>query len=74
MEELDALFAEQAVTVDQDARIELYYQIEDIMHDEMFWMGVRIDPDFWALNNRLQNVKFAGQDSFWNVYEWDVAE
>jgi peptide/nickel transport system substrate-binding protein len=74
MEELNALFAEQAVTVDQDARIALYKEIESIMHDEMFWMGVRIDPDFWALNNRLQNVKFAGQDSFWNIYEWDIVE
>jgi peptide/nickel transport system substrate-binding protein len=73
MEDLDALFVEQAVTVDLDARIELYKEIESIMHDEMFWMGVRTDPDFWALNNRVQNVKFAGLESFWNVYEWDIA-
>ena len=74
MEEMDQLFQEQAVTVDQDARIQLYYEIEAIMHDEMFWMGVRTDPDFWALNNRLQNVKFSSLESFWNVYEWDVSE
>jgi hypothetical protein len=49
-------------------------QIEAIMHDVMFWMGVRTDPDFWALNNRLQNVKFSSLESFWNVYEWDVSE
>jgi peptide/nickel transport system substrate-binding protein len=73
-EELDALFAEQAVTVDQDARIDIFAEIERIMHEEMFWMGVRTDDDFWALNNRLQNVKFSGVDSFWNVFEWDVAE
>lgn len=74
MEDLDALFAEQAVTVDLDARIELYYEIERIMNDEMFWMGVRTDPDFWALNNRVQNTKFSGLESFWNVYEWDIVE
>jgi peptide/nickel transport system substrate-binding protein len=73
-EELDELFAQQAVTVDQDARIALYHEIERIMHDEMFWMGVRTDDDFWSLNNRLQNVKFSGVDAFWNAYEWDVAE
>ena len=28
---------------------------------------------FWSLNNRLENVRFSGIDSFWNVYEWDVA-
>jgi peptide/nickel transport system substrate-binding protein len=74
MDDLEDLFAQQAVTVDQEARIALYYEIERIMHDEMFWMGVRTDPDFWALNNRVQNVKFAGLESFWNVYEWDVVE
>ena len=74
MEELDELFAQQAVTVDQEARIQLFYEIESIMHDEMFWMGVRTDDDFWALNNRLQNVIFSGVDAFWNVYEWDVAQ
>jgi peptide/nickel transport system substrate-binding protein len=73
-EELDELFAQQAVTVDQQARIELFHQIESIMHDEMFWMGVRTDTDFWALNNRLENVRLSGIDSYWNVYEWDVAE
>ncbi|HUV26204.1 MAG TPA: hypothetical protein VMW34_02455 [Anaerolineales bacterium] len=70
---MDNLFTEQAVTVDQQARIQLYYEIERIMHDEMFWMGVRTDPDFWALSNHLQNVKFSGLESFWNVYEWDIA-
>ncbi|MCJ7658615.1 MAG: peptide ABC transporter substrate-binding protein [Anaerolineales bacterium] len=74
MEELDDLFAQQAVTVDQEARIQLFHEIEDIMHDEMFWMGVRTDDDFWALNNRLLNVIFSGVDAFWNVYEWDVAQ
>ncbi|MGW8226826.1 MAG: peptide ABC transporter substrate-binding protein, partial [Anaerolineales bacterium] len=73
-EELDNLFTEQAVTFDQEARIQLYYEIDRIMHDEMFWMGVRTDPDFWALNKRLQNVKFSSLESFWNVYEWDVSE
>jgi len=73
MEDLNDLFLEQVVTVDPDARIELFYEIERIMHDEMFWMGVRTDPDFWALNNRVQNVKVAALESFWNVYEWDIA-
>jgi peptide/nickel transport system substrate-binding protein len=73
-EELDELFAQQARTVDQDARIELFHQIESFMHDQMFWMGVRIDPDFWSLNNRLENVRFSGIDPFWNAHEWDVAQ
>ena len=74
IEELDALFAQQAVTVDMTARIELFKQIEAIMHDEMFWMGVRTDPDFWAVNTRVKNLVFGGVDSFWNAYEWDVSD
>jgi peptide/nickel transport system substrate-binding protein len=74
MEELDGLFAQQVVTVDLDARIGLFHEIERIMHDEMFWMGVRTDPDFWAVNSRLQNVRFSPLESFWNVYEWDITE
>ncbi|MGB5844083.1 MAG: ABC transporter substrate-binding protein, partial [Anaerolineales bacterium] len=74
IEEMDDLFAQQAVTVDQEARTQLFYDIEAIMHDEMFWMGVRSDPDFWALNTRLQNVLFSGVDPFWNAYEWDISE
>ena len=73
IEELDELFAQQAVTIDLAARIQLFHEIESIMHDEIFWMGVRTDPDFWSLNSRLQNVKFSGVDSLWNVYEWDIA-
>jgi len=42
------------------------------MHEEMFWMGVRTDTDFWALNDRLQDVRLSGIDSFWNCWEWDV--
>jgi peptide/nickel transport system substrate-binding protein len=74
IEELDELFALQAVTVDLNERIEQYSRIEEIMKDEVFWLGVRTDYDFWSLNQRLLNVKFSGIDAFWNAYEWDVAE
>jgi peptide/nickel transport system substrate-binding protein len=72
-EELDALFQEQAVTTDLTARIEMFHRIVEIMHDEMFYMAVRNDPDMWALNNRVKNVRFAvGNYPFWNSFEWDV--
>ncbi len=72
--ELDELFALQAVTVDREERVQIFYEIERIMHEEIFWIGMRTDPDFWAVNNRLQNAILGGVDPFWNVYEWDVSE
>jgi peptide/nickel transport system substrate-binding protein len=73
IEELDELFSTQAVTADPDARIEMFNEITRIMHDEMFYMVVRNDPDFWSLNTRVKNVRFgAGDWPFWNSYEWDV--
>jgi peptide/nickel transport system substrate-binding protein len=74
IDELEELFQKQAVTVDQDERIALYSQIEEIMKDEVFWLGVRTDTDFWSVNNRLLNVKLSGIDAFWNCYEWDVSD
>ncbi len=72
MEELDELLIEQAVTADMATRQQMFSEIQSIMHEEMFWMGVRTDPDLWAVNNRLQNVRLSGTDAFWNCWEWDV--
>lgn len=72
IEELDTLFREQAVTADTTARIEMFHEIQRIMHEEALWMGVRSDPDMWALNTRVKNVRFSTEDPFWNSFEWDV--
>jgi peptide/nickel transport system substrate-binding protein len=74
IEELDELFALQAITVDLNERIEQYSRIEEIMRDEVFWLGVRVDYDFWGLNQRMLNVRFSGINAFWNMYEWDVSD
>ena len=73
IEELDDLFAQQAVSTDMDERIALISQIQEIMKDEVFWLAVRTDTDFFSLSTRMLNVSFA-YDSFWNCYEWDVVE
>jgi peptide/nickel transport system substrate-binding protein len=70
--ELDALFAEQARTVDREARIQLFYQIAQIMYDDVVWVGLWNDPDLWSVNNRLKNVVFSGGTAFWNVTDWDI--
>ncbi len=73
-EELDQLFKEQAVTVDANKRRELVYQIQQLMHDKVYTIGIWQDPDIWALNPRLQNVKLSGVTPFHNNTEWDIGE
>jgi len=76
IEELDELFSEQLVTLDDQARIQIFHRIGEIMHDEVFWMAMRKDPDFWAVNKRLLNVRFSGASlsGFYNVDEWDTTD
>ncbi len=69
-QELDDLFAKQTATVDAKARIQLFYQIEKIISDKVYWVSVWDDPDWWAVNKQLQNVKFSGATPFWNSNEW----
>jgi peptide/nickel transport system substrate-binding protein len=70
---LDELFNKQAVTVDPVARKELFNQIQQIMYDDVIYIGMWKDPDLWSLSNRLQNVRFSGVYPFWNAYEWEIA-
>ena len=76
IEELDELFNEQVVTLDEQARIQMFHDIGEIMHDEVFWMAMRKDPDFWAVNKRLLNVNFSGASlsGFYNTEEWDTTD
>jgi len=71
--ELDALLEEQAVTVDPEARKQLYFQIEKIMQDDVVWIGIWKDPDLWSVNNRLTGVQLSGATPFWNAHEWDAS-
>lgn len=70
--ELDALFAQQAATVDFEARRAIFYQIAEMMNEAAIWTGVWYDPDVWVVNSRVQNVKLNGAFPFWNAAEWDV--
>jgi peptide/nickel transport system substrate-binding protein len=70
--EMDALLQEQAVTLDPEARIDLYHQISQKMYDDVIYVGIWKDPDLWSINNRLQNVKISGATPFWNAHEWAV--
>lgn len=72
--EMDELLMKQATTLDTDARIDLYKQIQQKMYDEALYIGMWKDPDLWSVNSRLQNVKLSGATPFWNAHEWVVNE
>jgi len=72
--EMDELLKKQASTLDTNERIDLYKQIEQLMYDEVLYIGMWKDPDLWSVNSRLQNVNLSGATPFWNSQEWEVAQ
>jgi len=72
--EFDALLMEQATTLDTAARLDLYKQIQQVMYDEVLYVGMWKDPDLWSVNSRVSNVELSGVYPFWNIHEWEVTE
>lgn len=70
--DLDALFAQQAQTVDFNQRVEIFHQIDQIMYDEMIWLSVWYDPDLWAINSRVSESLVSGADPLWNAVNWVI--
>lgn len=73
-EQLETLLKEQAVTLDTEKRIELYYQIAQIMYDEVYYIGIWLDPDLWSIHTSLTNVKLSGGSPFWNAADWEKSK
>jgi peptide/nickel transport system substrate-binding protein len=71
-DDLDALLREQATTVDTAARQQLYYEIAQIMYDDVIWIGIWKDPDLWSISSRLRNANISGATPFWNIEQWDI--
>ena len=71
-ETLDALFQEQVVTVDADARMEIFHEITKYMHDNIYYLGIWDDPDVWILSPDISGYKFSGITPFFNIAEWDI--
>jgi peptide/nickel transport system substrate-binding protein len=73
-EYLDELFQRQLVTVDAQQRTEIFYEISKYMHDNVYWLGLYVDADYWMIGERLTGVKISGVTPFFNIMEWDVTE
>ncbi len=73
-EELDALFQQQLTQTNVEDRQQTFHQISQIMHDQVYWLGMWEDPDVWAVSPRLLNVRFSGSTPLFSIAEWDIAQ
>ncbi len=73
-EELDALFQQQLTLINPEERVQVIQQITKYMHDQVYWLGMWDDPDYWIVSPRLTGVKFSGVTPLYNIMEWDIAE
>ncbi len=72
--ELDALFKEQAATVDLAKRKEIFAKIQAIIADEVYWVSIWDDPDLWTVSKKLQNINLSGATPFSNSHNWDKTQ
>jgi peptide/nickel transport system substrate-binding protein len=70
--ELDKLFQDQASQIDYKTRQQTFYKITKIIYDKVYWLGLWQDPDQWAVNSKLTNVKISGTTPFYSIAEWQV--
>jgi peptide/nickel transport system substrate-binding protein len=70
--ELDALFQKQATQVDFKERQQTFYQISKWIFDNVYWLGIWQDPDWFGITEKLANVKLSGATPFFNIGEWDI--
>lgn len=69
---LEELFRLQTTQVDFAMRQATLHQISQYIFDNVYWLGVWLDPDSFAIGPRLLNVKISGATPFFNVGEWDI--
>ncbi len=72
--ELEDLIKLESSQVDAQARQETFYKISRMVFDKAYWIGIYWDPDIWAINGRLLNVKISGATPFYNIREWDLKQ
>jgi peptide/nickel transport system substrate-binding protein len=71
-EYLDELFQQQLVTLNAEERKQIFWEISKYMHDQVYWLGLYVDADYWMVGERLTGVDISGVTPFFNVIEWDI--
>jgi peptide/nickel transport system substrate-binding protein len=72
-EALTDLFMQQEQETDFDARVALFHEIDQVMHDAYIWVGVWFDADTWSVAPTL-SADVNGVTPFWDVVNWTVTE
>lgn len=71
-EALDALFKEQRITTDYDARVALWHQITEMLYNDTIWVGVWFDADVWWSGAGLVATNINGVSPFNDIVNWDL--
>jgi peptide/nickel transport system substrate-binding protein len=71
-EELDRLIQLQSTQVNPAERQESISKINQIFHDQVYWIGLWQDPDVWALGKRFGELKISGVTPFFDITNWDL--
>jgi ABC-type transport system substrate-binding protein len=53
-------------------RQETFRKITKHMYDNVYWVGLWQDPDYWLVGPRLSNVTFSGVTPLYSVEQWDL--
>jgi len=73
-EELDQLIQLQVTQTNKAERQKTFERIKQIFQEQVYWIGLWADPDVWAVNSRVLNVKFSGKTPFFSIVEWDIQQ
>jgi len=73
-EKLDKLSREQRTLMKAEERQAVVQEIVQYMYDNINWLGIYEDPDYWVVSSRLTGVKFSGVTPFYNIAEWDFTQ
>jgi peptide/nickel transport system substrate-binding protein len=73
-QELNDWLLLQATQIDLAERQATFFQISRRIFENVYWLGLWDDPDVWAINSRLLNVKISGATPFFNVMDWDLVQ
>jgi peptide/nickel transport system substrate-binding protein len=71
-ETLDAMLQQQTTMVDPEERKVMIQEITKYIHDNVYWFGIYVDPDYWMIGDRVTGYKFSGVTPFYNIMEWDM--
>ncbi len=71
---LDDLFKLELEQVNVTERQATFHKITKLMDDQVYWLGLWQDPDYWLIGKRLKNVTLSGVTPLYSIDQWDLAQ